>query len=140
MAGQDRVATAWLAGVLWLYMALGETRLLSQPRMAMVAWAALFGLPPAYVRFRALAHAVADEATAALAALLAAGAHALGRDLSAEVWAEVRVCPSKRISDFADEATAALAALLTAGAWFLMVVCHARLDGWCHQLYAPCRR
>ena len=25
---------AWLAVVLWLYMALGETRVLSQPRMA----------------------------------------------------------------------------------------------------------
>jgi len=73
-AGQDWVATAWLAVVLWLYMALGETRLLSQPRMAMVAWAALFGLPLAYVRFRALAHAVAEEATAACGNLFAAGA------------------------------------------------------------------
>ncbi len=73
-AGQDRVATAWLAVVMWLYMALGETRLLSQPRMTMVAWAALFGLPPAYVRFRALAHAAADEATAAFGRLVAAGA------------------------------------------------------------------
>ena len=72
--GRDRVASAWLAVALWLYMALGETRLLSQPRMAMVAWAALFGLPPAYVRFRAIAHAVAEEATAAITALLSAGA------------------------------------------------------------------
>ena len=71
------MATAWLAVVLWLYMALGETRLLSQPRMAMVAWAALFGLPPAYVRFRALAHAVADEVTAAFSNLVAAGAQLL---------------------------------------------------------------
>ena len=63
--------------VLWLYMALGETRVLSQPRMAMVAWAALFGLPPAYVRFRAIAHAIADEVSTALAAMLAAGRHCL---------------------------------------------------------------
>ena len=38
-----------------------------------MAWAALFGLPPAYVRFRALAHAVADEATAAFGSVVAAG-------------------------------------------------------------------
>ena len=78
------MATAWLAVALWLYMALGETQLLSQPRMAMVAWAALFGLPPAYVRFRALAHAVANEATAAFSQLVAAGAR-----LYNTVWSSV---------------------------------------------------
>lgn len=73
-AGRDTVATVWLALALWLFMCLGETRLLSQARMAMVAWAAIFSLPPAYSQSRRALHSLTDEMLAFAAAVLAGGA------------------------------------------------------------------
>ena len=55
-------------------MCLGESRLLSQPRMAMVAWAALFSLPPAYAQSSRALHAITQEMLDFALAVLDAGA------------------------------------------------------------------
>ena len=46
--GRDSLAAVWLAAGLWAAAALSESRLVSQPTLAVAAWTALFTLPPAY--------------------------------------------------------------------------------------------
>lgn len=46
--GRDKVMTLWIALVLWAAAVTSEARLFSQPTLALLAWTALFALPPAY--------------------------------------------------------------------------------------------
>ena len=74
------MATLWLGLALWLFMALGEARLLRQARMAMLAWAALFSLPTAYRQSGRMLDTVAEEILDFAVGVLAGGqCHVLAR-------------------------------------------------------------
>jgi len=76
LSGRDKVMTLWIALVLWAAAVTSEARLFSQPTLALLAWTALFALPPAYSAGRRGMDALAEELLGAAAAVIARGGKA----------------------------------------------------------------